>query len=368
MRILHIIESLEFGGAEKVVVDLANAMADQHQVSICCVKRTGELVKKLDPSIELHCLDKSEGNEIGLPLRLKKVIHQSRAEQVHLHNWGPFLETGIAALLCPGLSIIHTIHGPYADYPPGWKPWLKKTLRHGLELLLARRFDQLVAVADSVKADLLKRHLPANKLMTIHNGIAVTSPTAAENLPAQRSTPQLITIARLAPIKNQQLMLRAMQQVVQQFPDATLWVIGDGPSHEQLITLAAELNISDRVLFSGFREDATALLPHADLFLLSSDYEGISISLLEAMRAGLPVVATNVGGIAETVVDGVTGVLVPRGDTDAFAAAITGLCSATEKSIAMGLAGHARQQQHFSIESMCSKYLQLYGAASGQQY
>lgn len=360
MRILHIIESLEFGGAEKVVVDLANAMADEHQIAICCVKRTGELASNLDSSIGLHCLDKTEGNEAGLPLRLKKIIRQHQAELVHLHNWGPFLEAGIAALLCPEVRIVQTIHGPYAGYPQGWKPWLKKNLRHGLELLLARRFYKLIAVADSVQSDLSARHLPANKLTTIHNGITTEQPEAVQNLPAPRRSLQLITIARLAPIKNQQLMMKAFQLVHKQYPEASLWIIGDGPSREQLTKLTTELNISEQVVFAGFRADATALLPHADLFLLSSDYEGISISLLEAMRAKLPVIATKVGGIAETVIDGDTGLLVAKGDATAFAAAIIKLCDHAELRKQMGEAGCARQQKQFSVASMCEQYLRLY--------
>lgn len=360
MRILHIIESLEFGGAEKVVVDLANAMAGEHQVAVCCIKRTGELSSYLDPSIDLHCLNKAEGNEVGLPLRLKKIIRQHQTQLVHLHNWGPFIEAGFAALLCPEVRIVHTVHGPYAGYPQGWKPWFKKTLRHGLELLLARRFYKLVAVADSVRSDLLARHLPAGRLTTIHNGITTEQPEPAQDLPAPPADLQLITIARLAPIKNQQLMLEAFQVVQRQYPEVGLWVIGDGPSRQPLTQLATELNISEQVVFAGFREDATALLPHADLFLLSSDYEGISISLLEAMRAKLPVVATQVGGIAETVVDGDTGLLVAKGDAAAFAAAIIKLCDQAELRKSMGEAGHSRQQQLFSVDSMCDQYLQLY--------
>ncbi len=360
MRILHVIESLEFGGAEKVVVDLANAMADDHQIAICCVKRPGELANSWDHYADGWRVLDMEGNELGLPLRIRKVIRQHQAELVHLHNWGPFLETGIAALLCPQVRIVQTVHGPYADYPQGWKPWLKKTLRHGFELLLARRFYKLIAVADSVQSDLLARHLPANRLTTVHNGITTDSPEAAVDLPAPPADLQLVTIARLAPIKNQPLMLEAFKQVHSQYPNSSLWIIGDGPSRSSLTELATELGIQEQIVFAGFREDATALLAHADLFLLSSDYEGISISLLEAMRAQLPVVATNVGGIAETVVDGDTGLLVAKGDAAGFAAAISKLCDQAELRKSMGEAGCVRQQQQFSVASMCNHYLRLY--------
>ena len=112
MRILHIIESLEFGGAEKVVISLANSMAGTHEIAICCVKTIGALGPEVDRRINVLCLNKGEGNDYLLPFRLARIIRRDVYDVVHTHEWGVFLEGGLAGFLARTPVLIHTAHGP----------------------------------------------------------------------------------------------------------------------------------------------------------------------------------------------------------------------------------------------------------------
>ncbi|MBL0125026.1 MAG: glycosyltransferase [Betaproteobacteria bacterium] len=166
-----------------------------------------------------------------------------------------------------------------------------------------------------------------------------------------------ITVGRLATIKNQAMMIRAFHAAA--CANAKLWLVGDGPERATLEALAAELALEDRVSFIGFRHDVADLLSQSDIFLMSSNYEGVSIAVLEAMRASLPVIGTQVGGMSETVKPD-TGVLMPAGDIAAMAAAIRMLADSPEKRQQLGAAGREFLITEFSINNMLTKYELLY--------
>jgi glycosyltransferase involved in cell wall biosynthesis len=360
MKVLHVIESLEFGGAEKVVVDLANALVERVPVGICCVKRTGELRQALDGRIEVHCLNKREGNDFGLPRRLASLAAQGGYDVVHSHTWGVFLEPALARTRRTPRRLVHTVHGRYLEYPPGIVSGLKRGFRRALERWLARRYDAVVAVSAPVR-DYVARNLwiAEPRLVTIHNGIGVRASVAA---PRPDGAPGFITVGRLAPVKNQALMVAAFARVAREQTGARLRVVGDGPERGALEEQVRRLGLEGRVEFLGFRADIEALLAEAHVFVMSSHYEGISIAILEAMRARLPVVASRVGGVPDTVEDGRSGLLFADGDEEAMARAMGRLARSGRERAEMGEEGFRRLQREFSMDSMLEKYYALYRA------
>ncbi len=358
MRVLHIIESLDFGGAEKIVVSLANGMADAHDVAICCLKHVGVLGAELDKRIPVFCLDKGEGNDFLLPLRLAALIKKNNFDVVHTHNWGVFLEGGLAGTLA-GVKLLHTVHGPYTDYPPSWRSRIKLALRHFLERLLSRRFYRIIAVSDAIREYIEKTiHINAKRLLTIHNGIPTTNvrPTTR----SQKTSVAFMTVGRLAPIKNHAMMLRAFAEIAKTNAHTRLIIVGDGPARIQLESSIKENHLEDKISLLGFRADIDNLLRDADIFLLTSHYEGISIALLEAMRAGLPVIATAVGGMSEIVRDGFTGVLVADDDHITLAKAMIRLADSQTLRDEMGKQAYAYFIKEFSLATMLSRYQSLY--------
>ena len=356
MRILQLIESLEFGGAEKVMIDLANELVSRHEVTICCVKRLGALAVNVDPRIHVYCLGKGEGNDVFLPFRLADLLRRERIDAMHVHNWGVFLEGALAAILARVPARVHTVHGPYTEYEIGWRSRLKRGARHCLERTFAKYFTKIVTVSDSIQEYLRQDvGIAASQLMTIHNGINIgAAPTA------RRDEGHIVCIAvgRLAKIKNHEMMIRAFHAV--DCPHARLWLVGDGPERKHLESLSCELGLGDRVKFVGFRHDVAELLARSNIFLMSSDYEGISISVLEAMRAGLPIVGTRVGGMQETVKDGHNGMLVEARDIEAMANAIRILIESPQECVRLGRAGRRFLESEFSILTMVERYEQIY--------
>jgi glycosyltransferase involved in cell wall biosynthesis len=168
------------------------------------------------------------------------------------------------------------------------------------------------------------------------------------------------TVARLDPVKNQLMMLEAFALVKSRHPNARLVIVGDGSERKALEAKAAALNIASSVIFTGFSEAPGSYLAAMDLFLLSSDTEGTSITLLEAMSLGLPVVATATGGTPEIVDHDVSGLLTPIGDADAFATGIETLLQNPDQLKAKGEAGLVRFQKNYSVETMAGQYLAVY--------
>lgn len=359
VRVLHVIETLEFGGAEKVVVDLVEATRGSVAPSVCCVKRSGELAARLDASIPVIVLNKGEGNDWLLPWRLARHVREGGYAVMHSHMWGVFLESALAARLA-GVPLVHTVHGRYMSYPGGWRARCKLAMRHLLERRAARWHHRVVAVSQAIQTFLIDElGFDARRVETIHNGIA---DAGAE--PPRRQGATFVTVGRLVAVKNQALMIRALARVVDDHPDARLCLVGDGPERAALETLALELGVQTRVEFAGFRDDIGRWLAAADVFLMSSHYEGISIAVLEAMRAGLPVIGTSVGGMPETVQHGLSGWLVNDDDELGFAAAMRAALDDPGRRIALGLAGQRRQREVFSLESTARSYMGLYAAGS----
>lgn len=356
MRVMHLLESLEFGGAEKVVVDLANEMAPRHEVTICCVKRFGELVGSLDSRIRTVCLDKGEGNQLALPERIARTLRHQRIDVLHAHNWGVFLEGALAAYRARTPVAVHTVHGPYMTYAPGWGSTAKRAIRHRFERWLSRRYSKVVTVSDSIRQYVSDEiGIDSRRLLTIHNGVQAAPPT-----PRRDDCDPIVcmTVGRLAAVKNHAMMIRAFHQVAD--PRCRLWLVGDGPERMALEALSLQLGLHGRVLFTGFRQDIPALLATGHIFLMSSDYEGVSIAVLEAMRAALPVIGTRVGGMPETVLDGHTGMLIPAGDAGAMASAIRHLIESPEDRARMGENGRRFAETEFSLSTMVQRYEQIY--------
>lgn len=357
LRILHVIDTLEFGGAEKVAVSLANGAAEQHEVAVCTLSGPGALAAELDSRVRSFSLQRPSGTSLRVPLQLAQQLRDGRYDIVHGHNWSVFLETGFAAGLAGVPCALHTIHGPYPPQGARWPDIIKRRCRHWLERRASGQFHRIACVSEAIRG-----YIPTTvgiddgRLTTIHNGIADTASVA----PRPGSDLVFVTVGRLDAVKNHAMMLRAFAQLRGGLATARLRIVGDGAERAHLQSLAAQLGIESRVEFLGFRDDVDAILAGADVFLLSSRYEGISIALLEAMRASLPAVATRVGGIPETVRDGQTGLLVASDDADAFAEAMRRLAESDQLRRSYGDAARDFQRAEFSRAAMLRRYEDLY--------
>ncbi len=237
-------------------------------------------------------------------------------------------------------------------------PW---PLSVRVEHVIAQGMGRYLAVSQHV-ADQLRRALPfaAPKLQVVHNGIPLTPFEAPARVAgegwAAGGRPVVLTIARLHGQKGHAYLLEAAAAL----PEAVFVLAGDGPERGALEEQARCLGVADRVVFLGHRQDIPALLAQCDLFVLPSLFEGLPLSVLEAMAAGKPVVATDVGGTREAVSHGETGCLVPPGDPHALVVAIRSLLADPGRAQAMGRAARARARAEFSAEVMVRRVSHVY--------
>jgi glycosyltransferase involved in cell wall biosynthesis len=270
---------------------------------------------------------------------------------VHCHNANAAIQAAALARLAGARAILTTRHGLV---PPDQRR------SREIKFWMAARFcDGVVAVCEAARQNLLRGPgAITSKIVTIRNGTAeaprggqVVEPTAAFTI---------ITVARLAAEKDQATMLRAFAIAQRSVPGLELRMIGDGPLRGELEALAAELGIAGAVRFPGARSDVGSWLAAADLFALSSASEGLPVSVLEAMAAGLPMLLTSVGGMPEMIELVGGGRLVAPGDPAKMAAAMIEMAKAPDEMRRLGEANRAVYRQQLTAGAMCDAYFVLY--------
>jgi glycosyltransferase involved in cell wall biosynthesis len=226
-----------------------------------------------------------------------------------------------------------------------------------LQRLAYRCATKVVANAPAAQRILEREGLAPASIALIPNGVDLAA--FAERRPA-RTVRRFITVANLRAEKNHETLLAAAAALVREHPDLEFRFVGDGPRRQELEALARRLQVSAHVRFLGHREDVPALLATADAFVLPSRSEAFPNGAIEAMAAGLPVVAGAVGGLLDLIQDGRTGVLVPPDDSTALIAALRSLINAPERAAAMGRAARTEVQQRYSFDRMVSSFEHLY--------
>jgi glycosyltransferase involved in cell wall biosynthesis len=358
---MHVVLNLTPGGTERLVVEMARRMAAAVQPVVCCLEETGPLASELDeagvPVLELH---RQPGFRPSLGLRIAQVAQAHGVSVLHCHQYSPFVYGQIARSVQRGMRLVFTEHGRAADGPPSRK-------RQLVNPVLARFPGDLYAVSDALREHMIAEGFPAGRVAVIHNGIdpgarATTVDRAAARRALGFPSDCLVfgTAARLDPVKDLDTMLAAFRLVHARAPESRLVIVGDGPDRERLQRVAGEAGLADAVMFTGFRADVRRLLPGCDAYVNSSVYEGVSLTLLEAMAAFLPAVATRVGGTAEVVTTD-TGILVPARSPRALADAMLALRRSPERRAALGARGRERVETLFSVQRMVARYLEVYG-------
>jgi len=230
-----------------------------------------------------------------------------------------------------------------------------------LQTLACRTAHRMVANSRAAAEQLIAQGVPEARIDVILNGIDLSMFPLRPNV----GRPRTITmVACLREGKRIDVLIAAAPRILARYPDVQFQIVGDGPCRERLAAQATAAGVHPRIQFMGHRDDVPAILSASDVFVLPSESEASPNVILEAMAAGLPVVASRVGGIPELVADGVTGDLVPPGDSDALAAALLNLLEQPARGAAYGRAGRACIEQRYSFERMVMQFETLYESGS----
>ena len=367
MRISHIVENLNRGGLERVVIDLAKAQAAAgHDCQVVCLFEAGSLAHELtSQGIPVVACDKRDGADMRALLRLRRALSSQRTEVLHSHNGLPHYYAMAAAMGLGLRRIVNTRHGMGDVTPSSRREWLFRQSMHFA--------DVAVAVSEAAGRRLAEAGLvPTRRLRVIPNGIhpepfrerdAQLRAQMATSLGLPPETQLVGFIGRLNWAKDLPTMVAAFARVCARRDDAALVIAGEGAERGAVEAAIANAGLGGRVLLLGDRSDVPQLLPAFSIFAMSSISEGYSIALLEACASALPIVATDVGGNAEIVEDGVNGLVVPPNSPDAFAAALERLLADPVRAAQMGRAGRDWLLSNATFEVMSSRYLEAYAGA-----
>ncbi len=378
-RVCRIITRLNVGGPSQQCVYLTKTLRDLGWETYLI---TGVVDTTTEDSME--CLAEQEGVEfIRVPAmgadpnpitdlralwQTYLVLRRLRPQIVHTHHAKAGTIGRLAAALTNTPIIVHTHHGiSLIDY---FGP-VKNTIFLTIERFAASVATVLIAIGENDRADLIRlRVAPPERFVVIPLGLplerladpGLIRGELRARLSITNDTRLIVYAGRLVPIKDIPVLIRATAELVKQRPDVHVALFGDGPLRSELEDLAKELGVADAITFCGTTHHLETAYADADLVALCSKREGMPVVIMEAMAAGRPVLSTDVGNVRSLITDGVTGRLVPSGDSEALAAAMLAALDDPEHSMAMARAGQQHVLSAFSIETLTQRINALYEA------
>jgi len=362
IKLMQITHDLAIGGLQQVIVNICrNINREKYDVTVLCLRETGEFVPRIEElGIKVLCLpQKEQGTDYFAFLKVAKILKELKIDVIHTHNTQPFFDGTIGAMLSGVKAVIHTDH--VRSFPD--------KLRYMFaEWVMSHYAYKVVGVSDDTCNNLIKyEHISRKKIITIVNGIDasvyeidVDKEKKKRELGVVKPGPVIGLGARLSKQKGITYLLQAMSSILKELPDLTLVIVGQGECRGELEDESKKLGLEQSVIFTGPRLDMPEVLKAFDLFVLPSLFEGLPMVLLEAMAAGCPIVATDVGGNHTAISNGVNGSLVEAADSEAFAKEVIKVLSDKELYENYIERSVLRIQSEFSAGMMTSKYEQLY--------
>jgi glycosyltransferase involved in cell wall biosynthesis len=349
------------GGAQRLAVETWRALdPDRYRPTLICVRGRGRLVPEAEalgvPVTRLGRLERPW--DLAAVPELARALRRLGADIVHVPLYSrasPYVRLA-ARLAGTPLTVAHE---HCRDRPPG-------RLRRLVDRRLADGRTRFVAVSRSDEATLRSAGIPAERIAVLPNGVDTARFRPADRLAARAATglpadrPLVLVAARLEPRKGQVDLLAALPALRRRVPDLVVAFAGDGPQARALPALAAAAGLGDATRFLGHRSDMPDLVAAADVVALPSRHEGLPLAVLEAMAGARAVVATDVGGTAEAVLDGLTGRLVPPRAPAALAAALGDLLGDPAGRSAMAERARERALEHFDIRATTRRLMALY--------
>lgn len=371
LRVVVLLDRVVHGGAERIALELLRRLDDERFDRILCVTRgLGDPARGPDgwqealrsDGVGLLGLDRRGPTDLGAWRPLVRLLRE--ADVVHGHMFGSNVWSAVLGSACRvPVTIAHEHSWAFSGQR------LRRLVdRH----VIARGSDAVIACSPADRRRMIElERLPAERVVLLPNGIDGRAPTPGRDVRAELgispTAPVIGSVGALRPEKRFDLLLRAAARLREDRPALRLVLVGDGDERPALERLAAELRLDDGALIlAGARDDVPDLLEALDVAVTCSDFEGTPLSVLEYMEAGLPVVASAVGGLVDLVEDGVSGRLVPRRDPGALADALGGLLDDPAARLRMGASGRERRRRDYDLDTMVARLAALYEQLHGR--
>jgi glycosyltransferase involved in cell wall biosynthesis len=361
-KIALIIGQLHRGGGENQLAKLAVGLhrGERFEPTVCCLSDLTEPhgPALVEQGVRLHVLGDGAGGRLGKAFRLRSILRDEDIDIAHAFLLGPSIHAAVATVGRKSPPLITSIR------TAAWKRPPVRRLMEGWALKRAAA----VTVNSTPAAGFVSGYygLPAERILFIPNGVEMLRGRMPDRDEARKAldlppaAPVMLGLFRLSPEKDLDLFCGVVEDALSGTPDGTCLIAGDGPMRQWLEKRVAGSPRTDVFRILGARDDVPALFAASDLLLLTSRTEGMPNSVLEAMSAGLPVVATNVGGLPDLVEDGVTGYLRESGDGNGLAAACAGIIKDRTLAARMGERAAGRAEAEFSVGMMVGRYEAMY--------
>ncbi len=359
VKILYFITGLEIGGAEQLLLSIIkNLNKERYNPYVCCFYR-GKLANEIESlGIKIYDFQVKSKFDFSVFIKLYFLLKKEKPQILHTHLFHATILGRIVGVLAGIPVIISTQH-----YSSGFHGRIGMVL----EKITSHFAHRIIAVSNSAKEFCVNQEgILAKKIQVIYNGIEVnTALEKKENLDLKKKfglNGNIIVgcVGRFVKIKGYEYLLYAAPEIVKYFPDVKFILLGYGPLKYKLKKLADALSISDRVVFLGPDIEVNDILSILDVYVLPSLSEGLSITLLEAMSIGIPVIATAAGGNSEVIIHDESGILISPRDYKALAGAVINLIGNNEKAKRLGNNGRLRVVELFNIKENVRKTELLY--------
>ncbi|MGB3641048.1 MAG: glycosyltransferase family 4 protein [Rivularia sp. (in: cyanobacteria)] len=356
MKIVHLITRGVSGGAQTYVLELIKGFSNRFEI-VLATGEEGFLTEAASSlGIKVYILPSlirsvNPLQDIQASREILNLINTEKPDLLHAHSSKAGLLGRISATIA-GVPAIYTDHG--------WAfaaelPWYWKALAIPSEQIAARYCSKIITISEYDLSLALKyRVASSSKITLVYYGLPDTELRAN---PGNTECVKLVMVARFAPQKDQFTLIKALAGIEEEFE---LQLVGDGETRGQVESLVSELGLQSKVKFLGKRSDVEYILQDAQISVLSTNWESFGLVSVEGMRAGLPVIATDIGGVNEVVVDGETGFLIPKGDAMVLRQRLTQLITDTNLRIKMGEAGRKRYETNFTLQRMLDQTLGVY--------
>jgi len=344
------------GGQNQVLVTVLGLRALGHR-TVLVAHPTGELRRRAAEGLDLIPLAPRAEMDLAAAWRLSRVLKQLRPDIVHAHDPHAVAMASLAVSMSTLPVRPRLVASRRVDF---------HMRQSALSRWKYRQVECFICASEAIRRIVVSDGIPQRNTVTVHEGIDLERVEAAppaelhKDLWLPHEAPVVGNVAALVAHKGQRHLIDAAMRVLPRCPDARFVIAGEGELRASLEQQIHQHHLDKHVLLAGFRADILSVHKAFDLFVMSSITEGLGTSILDAMACGKPVVATNVGGIPEVVVDGGTGLLVPPRDPAAMADAIVKLLATRALREEMGAAGLERVRSHFSAEAMVQKTLRVY--------
>lgn len=362
--VCHVIHCLGVGGAEVLVDQMVRRCSQRYRCVVAVLDDIGPLgIKLREDGFTVRHLHRQPGIDRSCAARLNDFAREQNVQILHAHQYTPFFQAMLSRGLFGSLPVLFTEHGRHFPDVPSRK-------RSLVNRLLLRRQDRLVGCGESVRQALINNEgLPEHRVEVVYNGVdldalATSDPDARTRIRQEFGIADddflAVQVARLHELKDHQTALRAIDLARRTAPNLKLLVVGDGEERLDIERTIADRNLSSNVILAGTRNDVSSLLAASDAFLLSSISEGIPLTIIEAMAAGLPVVSTRVGGIPEMIRHEESGFLTSPGNEQELAEALIRLVNDRMLRQQMADTGRVEAYRRFSLQSMLDGYDSIY--------